>query len=131
VVAGVRVLPLCALFLVLLSLTASNLAFAQARPEFVYPVNGQTLDYKGSYEFKVKPIANAQKYEWDFLQYGKVELREFTGNEFGIHPGTPEHSKFVPGRIEVSVRAVVKGKWTDHTTIAISAVKGPAGGNVR
>ena len=40
------VLPLCtALLLVLPAMMLSGFAFAQGRPVFVYPVDGQTLDY--------------------------------------------------------------------------------------
>jgi hypothetical protein len=55
-----RVLPLCALVLALPSMLLPSFALAQGRPEFVSPVNGQKLEYNGSYMFRVKPIANAQ-----------------------------------------------------------------------
>jgi hypothetical protein len=122
-VALARVLPLCALLLVLPSMMLSGLAFAKGRPEFVYPADGQTLDSKGSYMFWVKPIANAEGFLWSILQNGVVVSERITGNEFGIHPGTPEHRKFLPGRIEVRVRALIKGQWTDPTIITISAVE--------
>ena len=105
-VAVACVLRLCALLLVLSSLMSSGLAFAQGRPVFVYPTDGQTLDYKGSYTFEVKPIANAKGFSWDILQNGVVVSKRKTVNQFlEIRPGTPVHSKLVPGRIQVHVLA--------------------------
>jgi hypothetical protein len=121
-VAVARVLPLCALLLVLPSLMPSGLACAQGRPEFVYPADGQKIDSKSSFMFWVKPIANAQGYSWDIVQNGKVVAQRITGNEFGIHPGTAEHSRIVPGSIDIRVRALVKDKWTNPASMTISAV---------
>jgi hypothetical protein len=120
--AETRSFPLCALLLAVASMMLSGLAFAKVRPEFVYPADGQTLDSNGSYMFWVKPIAKAEGYSWRILQNGVVLSERITGNEFGIHPGTPEHRKFVPGRIEVQARALLAGKWTEPAIITISTV---------
>lgn len=101
-------------------------------PVFVYPVNGQTLDYEGSYLFKVKPIPSAEGFLWRFFQSGVMVWENFrdegtlSGEEYGIHPGTEAHSRFVPGPVEVWVRAWVNGAWTDATVITIYLE--PAGG---
>jgi hypothetical protein len=128
-VALARVLPLCALLLVLPSMMPSGLAFAQGRPEFVSPADSQKLARDGSYQFEVKRIANAQGYSWEVLQNGKVVEKKIfespfgTGNQFGIHPMRWRSGQIVPGRpVEVRVRAKVKDKWTDPTSITISAV---------
>jgi uncharacterized delta-60 repeat protein len=102
-------------------------------PVFVYPVDGQTLDYEGSYLFKVKPIHSAEGFLWGFFQNGVMVWENFrdervlSGTEYGIHPGTLAHSKFVPGPVEVWVRAWVNGGWTDATviTIHLRLVSGP------
>ena len=94
-------------------------------PVFVYPVDGQTLDYEGSYLFKVKRIAVAESYLWGFFQDGVMVWENYrdegtlSGNEYGIHPGSLAHSKFVPGDVEVWVRASINGQWTDATVITI------------
>jgi hypothetical protein len=95
------------------------------KPVFVYPVNGQTLDYPGAYLFKVEPIAAAQGFLWSFFQNGVMvweNLRDegiLSGNEYGIHPGTEAHGRFVPGSVEVWVSAMVDTQWTDTAVITI------------
>jgi hypothetical protein len=73
------------------------------KPVFVYPVNGQTLDYTGSYLFKVEPIAAAQGFLWGFFQNGVMVWENYrdegilSTNEYGIHPRTTAHSKRLSG----------------------------------
>ena len=66
----------------------------------------------------MKPIEGADGYRWVFIQNG-VEVwdsfrneQQLAGNEYGIHPGTEAHSKFVPGELEIWVRASIDGQWT-------------------
>jgi hypothetical protein len=95
------------------------------KPVFVYPVDDQILDYAGSYLFQVQPIATAQGFLWGFFQNGVLvweNLRDegtLSSNEYGIHPGTTAHSKFAPGSVEVWVRALINGQWTDAAIITI------------
>jgi len=95
------------------------------QPIFVYPENGATLDYEGSYLFKVEPIPDAQGFLWGFFQNGVMvweNLRDegtLSGNEYGIHPGTVAHSQFAPGSVEVWVRALINEQWTEPTIITI------------
>src|SRR5215211_767119 len=83
------------------------------KPVFVYPVDGQTLDYKGSYLFKVEPIAAAQGFLWGFFQNGVMVWENYrdegklSTNEYGIHPGTTAYTKFAPGSVQVWVRALI------------------------
>ena len=107
-----------------LPLVLSN--YAQViKPVFVYPAYGATLDYDGSYLFGVEPITSAQGFLWGFFQNGVSvweNLRDegtLSGNEYGILPGTVAHSKFVPGSVDVWVRALINGQWTDATIITI------------
>jgi lysophospholipase L1-like esterase len=94
-------------------------------PSFIYPKNGQTLDYEGAYLFKVKPVPGASGYLWGFFQGGKMvwenyrNERKLSGTEYGIQPGTPAHKKFVKGTVAIWVRGLVNGKWTKATIITI------------
>ncbi len=94
-------------------------------PVFDYPVDGQVLDYEGSYLFRVQPIPAAEGFLWGFFQNGVMVWENYrdegvlSGNEYGIHPGTLAHSKFVPGPVEVWVRASINGQWTDAAVITI------------
>lgn len=95
------------------------------KPVFIYPVNGQTLDYVGSYLFKVEPIAQAQGFLWGFFQNGVMVWENYrdegklSTNEYGIHPATTAYSKFVRGAVDVWVRALIDGQWTDAAIITI------------
>src|SRR5262245_52719257 len=113
------VLPLRALMLALPFIMLSSLAFAQERPVFIYPVDGQTLDHKGSYMFKVQPMGKAKLFSWHILQNSNQVASAITGNEFVIHPGTPAHNKIVPGRVGVQVSAFIEGEWTKSEYITI------------
>ena len=91
----------------------------------MYPKNGQTLDYEGAYRFKVKPVPGASEYLWGFFQGGKMvwenyaDERKLSGTEYSIQPGTSAHKRFVEGDVEVWVRGLVDGEWTDATIITI------------
>jgi NPCBM/NEW2 domain len=101
-------------------------------PRFVYPENGQTLDYEGAYVFKVKPVPGASKYLWGFFQGGKMvwenyaDERKLSGTEYSIQPGTSAHKRFVEGDVDVWVRGLVNGDWTDATIITIRLQPGAA-----
>lgn len=98
---------------------------AQIVPVFDYPVDGQVLDYEGSYLFRVQPIPSAEGFLWGFFQNGVMVWENYrdegilSGDEYGIHPSTLAHSKFVPGPVEVWVRASINGQWTDAAVITI------------
>jgi len=94
-------------------------------PEFIYPVDGQTLDYEGAYLFKVTVVSAAQGYRFSFFQNDKMSwenLRDahtLSGVEYGIGAGTSAHDLFVPGDVQVLVSAQVAGQWTNARTITI------------
>jgi hypothetical protein len=102
-----------------------QVAAATDGPRFVYPENGQTLDYEGAYVFKVKPVEGASEYLWGFFQGGKMvwenyaDERKLSGTEYSIQPGTSAHKRFVEGDVDVWVRGLVDEKWTDATIITI------------
>ena len=109
-------------------LTLTRVPYAKATvpgPTFDYPQDGQTLDYPGTYLFRVHPVADAQGYLWGFFQNGVMvweNLRDeghLSSNEYGIWPGTTAHDKFSVGAVQVWVRAWVNGEWTDATIITI------------
>jgi hypothetical protein len=91
----------------------------------VYPENGQSLDYEGACLFKVKPFPGASEYLWGFFQGGKMvwenyaDERKLSGTEYSIQPGTSAHKRFVKGDVDVWVRGLVDGEWTNATIITI------------
>jgi hypothetical protein len=102
-----------------------QVAAATDGPRFVYPKNGQTLDYEGAYLFKVKPVPGASGYLWGFFQGGKMvwenyaDERKLSGTRYSIQPGTSAHKRFAEGDVDVWVRGLVNEKWTDATIITI------------
>jgi hypothetical protein len=94
-------------------------------PTFEYPQDGQTIDFEGSYLFKVHAVANAQGYLWGFFQNDTMvweNLRDeghLSPNEYSIVAGSVAHSKFVPGAIQVWVRVQIADQWSDATIITI------------
>lgn len=93
---------------------------------FVYPLDGQVLDFEGEYLFKVNNIEDADGYLWSFTQNNVVvwenlrdELGLTAGGAYGIFAGGAAHSRFVPGAVEVSVRAVKGDYLAEPITITI------------
>jgi hypothetical protein len=123
------ILKLFTLFsLTLATLGQYSSARALSGPIFAYPVDGQDLDYEGSYLFRVHPVDEAQGFLWGFFQNDVMVWENYrdegilSWNEYGIHPGTVAHAQFEPGDVEVWVRAMVNGDWTDATVITIHLV---------
>jgi len=93
---------------------------------FEFPLDGQSLDYEGDYFFKVTDIQGAEGYLWSFSQNGAVvwenlrdEMGLTSGGTYAILKGSAAHSRFVPGPVEVSVRAQ-KGEFlADPVVITI------------
>jgi hypothetical protein len=52
---------------------------------------------------------------WENLR----DEQQLSGNEYEILAGSEAHSKFVPGALEVSVRASADGQWTEATVITV------------
>ncbi len=98
---------------------------AASSVQFVFPVNDQTLDYEGAYLFKVSPSPQSDVYLWGFFQNGVMvweNLRDegrLSGDAYGIQPGTSAHSKFQLGDVQVYVRDLINGAWTEATIITI------------
>jgi hypothetical protein len=94
--------------------------------EFEYPLDQQVIDYEGAYLFKVTDIEGAWGYLWSFSQNGVVvwenlrdEMGYTAGGEYAIYPESEAHRRFVPGPVEVSVRAQMGDYLAGATTITI------------
>jgi hypothetical protein len=94
--------------------------------EFVYPQDGQVLDYEGSYIFEVTPRADAEGYLWGFFQNGVMVWENManegvlSGTTYAIEEGTFAHTQFSPGYTEVWVRPMLGGGIpTDAIVIGI------------
>jgi len=95
------------------------------KPTVISPTDGQTLRYSGTYAFNVSPVDGATGYLWGFFQDGQMvwenyrDERKLSGTEYRIQPGSPAHGRFHAGEVQVWVRAMVNGRWTDATIITI------------
>src|SRR5688572_16989456 len=72
----------------------------------------------------------AEGFSWSIFQNGRKVSerikRGTKGNEFEINPGDVNHSQIVVADpIEVRVRALVWGEWTDPTIITVRAYEPP------
>ena len=79
---------------------------------------------------KVNPVPRASGYLYGFFQNGTAvwenwhnEHKLSSNGEYGIWPGSGGHNKLKPGDVQVWVRAMVNGKWTDATIITIHLTK--------
>lgn len=96
------------------------------RVQFEFPVDGQTIDYEGAYLFALQPVPNAVAYLWQFNQDGRQRWEDLNfvadsrATEYGIINGTDVHTRFLPGELQVTVRAQVGAAWTAPTTITIA-----------
>jgi hypothetical protein len=94
-------------------------------PSFVYPANGQTLDFAGAYMVKVSAVAGASGYLFGFFQNGTMVWENYrdegalSGPEYAIWPDTAAHAGFHVGAADVWVRALVSGHWTEARIITI------------
>ncbi|MPM41183.1 hypothetical protein SDC9_87833 [bioreactor metagenome] len=87
---------------------------------FVYPVNGQTIDYVGSWLFMVRPISCSQNYLWSFYQNDTLIFQQESNNEFGVAPYSKDWNKFAAGYIKVSVQYKQNdGTLSNPTTISL------------
>jgi len=97
-------------------------------PTFVYPTEGQSLDFDGDFLFKVDPLLGASEYFWQFYQNSeKVWSSEMdpnpSGSEYGIYSNSESHNRFVPGEVEIIVFAVVDLSFTQSGVLHITLVQ--------
>lgn len=95
-------------------------------PKMVYPKNGQKLDLEGAYMFKVKPVAGASGYLFGLFQDNVMVYENYRDSkslspngEFVLGESNPFHSKFKAGKVDVMIRAMVNGRWTEARKITI------------
>lgn len=120
-----RRLILCVTALLILMGAASS-----CEPTFVYPTNGQVLDYEGSYMFKVTPVQGASGYLFGFFQDGQMIYENYADDqtlspdgEFALHRGNPHRLAFDPNLpTKVMARALVDNQWTNASEITITLV---------
>lgn len=99
--------------------------FQSDHPVFEYPVDQQVLTYGGDYLFKVEAFPGAESYLWGFFQDGVMvweNLRDegiLSGNEFGLLSGSKGYDSLSTGEVQVMVRAVVGGQYTEAGIITI------------
>lgn len=123
-----------ALTVVLASAASPPALAASPGPIFVYPTDGQTLDY-GSLFFKVNPVEGASGYLYGFFQNGNAVWENYhdehtlSGTEYSIAADSPGHRAIHPGALQVWVRALVDGQWTDATIININTTDNSAPDN--
>jgi hypothetical protein len=71
---------------------------------FVYPHNGEVIDKKKSYEFKINPQPSWTRIWWSFDQDGKNILKGFGGQSIvKIEETDPNHILFIHGYLWVNV----------------------------
>jgi hypothetical protein len=86
--------------------TTITIGLRQPGPQFVYPADGQILDFEGDYLAAVVPPANVVSYDWSFSQFGDVIYSvTTTGPSFGFVASAPERDQVALGPAQISVRA--------------------------
>ncbi|MBC7871966.1 MAG: hypothetical protein H7Y09_14065 [Chitinophagaceae bacterium] len=115
-------------FLAIFSVAQTSQAQEIAGPQFIFPVEDQTLDYEGSYLFAIETLDDAQAYLWEFIQNDQRIWQELkfgndrSATEYGIGIGSDLHSRFTVGDVRVSVRALIGDTWTESNEITIHLV---------
>lgn len=94
-------------------------------PTMVYPQNNQAIDLEGAYMFKINPVNGASGYLYGFFQDGQMvfenyrDLHTLSSTSFNIRENDPAHAKFHAGDMQVWIRALVNGQWTDARVINV------------
>ena len=113
-----------AIFLVY-SLTSTPHEESTPLPVFEYPHDNQVLDYNDSYLFKIYPVTDSKGYLWGFFQNGELiwensrDEDEISGAEYDILSDEHAHTHFVPGSVEIWVRAWLGNEWSEATILTI------------
>jgi hypothetical protein len=107
---------------------AAAATLGPAQGPFVYPVDGQSIDFEGAYMFKAAPISGATGYLIGLFQNGVLQVENYRdygtlNQEFAIWPGDPMRSRLLPNiSTTVTVRGLINGQWTDLRQITIYLV---------
>jgi hypothetical protein len=95
------------------------------RPAFLYPLDGQTMDFGADWTFAVQPVAQAEGYLWGFFQNDEMVWENYrdegilSGMEYTLALGSEARSRFEPGPLLVVVRASIGGAWTESATVNV------------
>lgn len=96
-------------------------------PQMVYPQDGEVLIKEEAYMFKVKPLENASGYLFDLVQNGVIVYENYrdtgqlsSNGEFILWDSDPAHANFRTGALQVAVRVLVEGDWTDPQILNLS-----------
>jgi hypothetical protein len=96
-----------------------------AEPSYICPLDQQTLAFGSAYTFRVTSVVGASGYLFGFFQNGAMVWENYrdeghlSGTEYSILPRTRAHASFHSGQVDVWVRALVNGAWTDARIITI------------
>ena len=105
-------------------------AAAPPGPVVTTPAFGQLVDYAGDLPVNVEPVSGASGYLYGFFENGTAvwensrTISTLSGTDYTIKAGTPAHEAIKPGPVDIWVRALVNGQWTDATIIKVTF--GPA-----
>lgn len=97
----------------------------EIKPVFLFPVNGELIDFSSTWVFQVQPIPNATGFLWGFEQNGILVWENYrnegtlSGATYTIAEGSYAHSLFTTGALKVWVRALIYNEWTDLTIVNI------------
>jgi len=112
----------------LINAETTELTKQSQQPYFIYPVDGQILNYGNGhwYMFKVTSVPGASGYLWGFFQNGVMVWENYRdegqlhGVRYDIGPSHPAYGILQPGAVTVMVRALVNGQWTNAAVITIT-----------
>lgn len=116
-----------------LTLQLARAAEPLSGPSFDVPASGQSLSYSSPLVFRVQPVDGASGYLWGFFQQDEpvwenyANERVLSGTEYRIDPGTPAHEAIQPGPLQVWVRGLVDGEWTDATILNVTVAQAQSG----
>jgi hypothetical protein len=119
-----------ALLLLAMPQAAWATSTSQPGPALVSPTSGQTLDFGRQLVLEVRPVDGATGYLWGFFQNGKAVWENYanehvlSGTTYTIAPGSAAHEAIKPGALQIWIRGLVGGQWTDATIVDVALVAG-------
>jgi hypothetical protein len=131
-----RVLALlwaCTLATVGVSLASPSAAAADPGPTPVAPRNGDSVDRTRDMTFQVGPVSGASGYLWGFFQNGQMVWENnrdegtLSSATYVIKAGSRGASALTAGPVDVWIRALLQGQWTEATVLALTLTSGKIG----
>jgi hypothetical protein len=95
-------------------------------PVMISPTDGQVLDSRNDYVFRVRAVKGATGYLYGFNQNATWVWENYhnehvlSGTEYIMSVGSPAHAAIGLGSLQVWIRALVNGQWTDATIINVT-----------